>query len=83
MILELNNIDKSFGEKEVTSKERKPFSNSGKGLILKNYEISYASAYPFIRTASYSWPETIVSVQHSGRSPDLKIIAFAIFPVSQ
>ena len=39
--------------------------------------------HPHTYNQFYSWSETTVSVQHSGRSPGLKIIASAIFPVSQ
>ena len=35
------------------------------------------------RTTSHSWSEINISVQHSGRFPDLKIITAATFPVSQ
>ena len=39
--------------------------------------------HPHTYNQFYSWSETTVSVQHSGRSPGLKIFASAIFPVSQ
>ncbi len=52
-----------------------------KGLYTKSACGKYLRK--FTRTTSYSWPETNVSVQHTGRSPGLEIITSAAFPVSQ
>ena len=60
---------------------------TGKGFSHKINlsDLSYNKSNPANHNVQpfYSWLETIVSVQHSGRSPGLKIITLAIFPVSQ
>ncbi len=70
----------SFTRKKTLTKHARALLQV-KGLYTKSACGKYLRK--FTRTTSYSWPETNVSVQHTGRSPGLEIITSAAFPVSQ
>ena len=72
--------------------KRKPFAYAGKGLYTKENSQNYSKTHSIIFAYNQLlvvWNSCaplrlpVVSVQLSGRSPGLKIIASAIFPVSQ